>query len=102
MTEDIVGTWEAESRFHKVIEQTPAGSMTQFKLPGTEEIDLMDPMLLDLLSNCPVLGTPHQEAQPILLFACSSCTEIQMPLVLESFTFQFNIQLVLHTNTLDS
>jgi hypothetical protein len=102
MVEDVVGTWEAESVFHEVIEQSPAASKTRFQLPCSEEIDLMDPMLLDLLSNHPVLDMPYQEAQPILPFACSSCTKVQTPLVSESFTFQFNIQLVLHTNALDS
>jgi hypothetical protein len=102
MAEDIAGTWEAESGFHKIVEQPPAGSRTQFELPGSEEIDLTDPMLLDLLSNHPVLGVPHQEAQPILPFACSSCTEVQIPVVSEFLTFQFNIQLILHTNALDS
>jgi hypothetical protein len=102
MAEDVVGAWEAESGFHEAIERTPAGSRTRFELPGSEEIALTDPMLLDLLSDHPVLGVPHQEAQPIVPFARSSRTQIQISVVSESFTFQFNIQLVSHRNALDS
>ncbi|CEL59948.1 hypothetical protein RSOLAG1IB_09232 [Rhizoctonia solani AG-1 IB] len=87
MAEDVVDTWEAEAGFDEVIERPPAGSRTRFELPGSEEIDLTDPMLLDLLSDHPIPGVPHQEAQPILPFTRSSRTEVQTPLVAEPFTF---------------
>ncbi|CAE6442050.1 unnamed protein product [Rhizoctonia solani] len=87
MAEDVADTWEAEAGFDEVIERPPAGSRTRFELPGSEEIDLTDPMLLDLLSDHPIPGVPHQEAQPILPFARLGRSEVQTPLAAESFTF---------------
>ncbi|KAG8753841.1 hypothetical protein FRC11_007097, partial [Ceratobasidium sp. 423] len=84
---DVVDTWEVEAGFDEVIERPPPGSTTRFELPGSEEIDLTDPMLLDLLSDHPIPGALPQGTSSAMAPARLSSTEGKIPLVAESFTF---------------